>query len=86
MPDFPPAVQVLLARQDNVITRAQLLEHGMTYPTIRWNAGRGWRVILPHVFGIFREPPSPRQRRSPPSCGPARTRSSPARQRPDCTA
>ncbi|HSF97084.1 MAG TPA: hypothetical protein VLA55_00215 [Ornithinibacter sp.] len=62
MPEFPPAVQALLARQDNVITRAQLLEHGMTYPTIRWNAGRGWRVVLPHVFGMSRERPTPRQR------------------------
>lgn len=62
MPEFPSPVQALLARQDKVITRAQLLEHGVTYPTVRWNAGRAWRVLLPQVFGIFREQPTPRQR------------------------
>ena len=62
MPEFPAAVQDLLARQDNVVTRAQLLEHGVSYPAVRWNAGRAWRVVLPQVFGIGREPPSARQR------------------------
>ena len=33
-----------------------------SYPAVRWNAGRAWRVVLPQVFGIFREQPSPRQR------------------------
>ena len=62
MPEFPAALQDLLARQDGVVTRAQLLQHGVTYPAIRWNAGRAWRVVLPQVFGIAREQPSPRQR------------------------
>lgn len=62
MPEFPPPAQALLARQDNVITRAQLLQHGLSYPTIRWNAGRGWRVVLPHVFCVARERPTTRQR------------------------
>lgn len=62
MPEFPDAVKDLLARQDNLVTRAQLLEHGVTYPAVRWNAGRNWRVVLPQVFSTVREPPSPRQR------------------------
>lgn len=62
MPEFPPAVRALLAQQDDVITRAQLREHGLSTATIRWNAGRGWRLILPHVFGMSRERPTTRQR------------------------
>jgi hypothetical protein len=63
MPEFTPELLDLLARQDGVVTRAQLLEHGVSYPAVRWNAGRVWRVILPQVFGIFREQPTVRQRR-----------------------
>lgn len=62
MPEFTKPAQSLLARQDNVITHAQLREVGMTPSTIRWNAGRGWRVVLPHVFSISRERPTARQR------------------------
>ncbi|GAA4401566.1 hypothetical protein GCM10023168_11290 [Fodinibacter luteus] len=62
MPEFPPVLQAVLARQDNVVTRAQLFEHGITYPTVRWNAGRGWRILLPQVYGTFREQPTVRQR------------------------
>ncbi|HYN67788.1 MAG TPA: hypothetical protein VES93_12935 [Ornithinibacter sp.] len=62
MPDFTPALRELLARQDGVVTRAQLLEHDVSYPAVRWNAGRAWRVILPQVFGVFREQPTVRQR------------------------
>ena len=43
MPEFPAAVQDLLARQDNVVTRAQLLQHGLSCSAVRWNAGRAWR-------------------------------------------
>jgi hypothetical protein len=62
VPEFTPALLDLLARQDGVVTRAQLLEHEVSYPAVRWNAGRTWRVILPQVFGVFREQPSVRQR------------------------
>ena len=62
MPEFTPDLLDLLARQDGVVTRAQLLEHGVSYPAVRWNAGRAWRVVLPQVFGIFREQPTTRQR------------------------
>ena len=62
MPEFTPDLLDLLARQDGVVTRAQLLEHGVSYPAVRWNAGRAWRVVLPQVFGIFREQPTARQR------------------------
>lgn len=61
MPTFPPPAQALLTRQDNVITRAQLLDAGLSAATIRWNAGRGWRVVLPHVFTMSRERPTTRQ-------------------------
>ena len=43
------------------MTRAQLLDHEVSYPAIRWNAGRAWRVVLPHVYGVFREQPTLRQ-------------------------
>ena len=52
----------LLARQAGVVTRAQLLEHDVSYPAVRWNAGRAWRVLLPQVFGVFREQAPARQR------------------------
>ncbi len=62
MPNFSDDLRALLARQEGVVTRAQLLEHEVSYPAVRWNAGRAWRVVLPQVFGIFREQPSTRQR------------------------
>lgn len=62
MPDFTPELLDLLARQDGVVTRTQLLEHEVSYRAVRWNAGRAWRVILPQVFGVFREQPTGRQR------------------------
>ena len=62
MPEFSPALRELLARQDGVVTRVQLLDHDVSYPAVRWNAGRAWRVLLPQVYGIFRDQPTPRQR------------------------
>lgn len=62
MPEFSPTLRDLLARQDGVVTRAQLRSHGVTDAAIRWNGGRGWRVLLPGVFLLTREPPRPRQR------------------------
>jgi len=54
MPYFSADLRGLLARQDGVVTRGQLLEHEVSYPAVRWNAGRAWRILLPNVFGIFR--------------------------------
>jgi hypothetical protein len=62
MPEFSPALRDLLARQDGVVTRAQLLAHEVSYAAVRWNAGRAWRVVLPQVYGLFREQPTLRQR------------------------
>ena len=62
MPEFPAEVRDLLARQDGVVTRSQLVAHGVSEAAIRWNAGRAWRVLLPQVHLVSREQPSPRQR------------------------
>ncbi|WP_392542963.1 hypothetical protein [Oryzobacter telluris] len=44
------------------MTRAQLLGNGVTKATIRWQAGRTWRVLLPCVYLVPRAEPSFRQR------------------------
>jgi hypothetical protein len=62
MPELPVPAVALLARQDGVITHAQLRGAGLSGAAIRWNAGRGWRVILPRVFSMTRERPTARQR------------------------
>lgn len=62
MPDFSPALVDLLERQDNVVTRAQLLAGGLSKEAVRWNAGRHWRVVLPNTMVIGREGVSLRQR------------------------
>lgn len=62
MPELPFAVLELLARQDGVASRSQLLAHGVTPEAWRWNAGRAWRLLLPHVVMLTRQEPRPRQR------------------------
>ncbi|MBD3782208.1 MAG: hypothetical protein IE926_04510 [Micrococcales bacterium] len=57
-----PDLSELLARQDLLATRSQLVRAGVTASTIRWNAGRSWRVVLPRVYLLSREQPTPRQR------------------------
>lgn len=52
----------ILARQDGVITRAQLLGASISKEAVRWNSGRRWRVLLPRVHLIGREEPTERQR------------------------
>lgn len=47
---LPTAVRDLLARQDGLVTRAQLQEHKVTKATIAWNAGRQWAVPLRMVY------------------------------------
>lgn len=62
MDDFPSAVTDLLGRQDSLITRGQLLEHGVKPSQVRWNAGRHWRVVLPFVYLMTRSDTTQRQR------------------------
>ncbi|MBM6405655.1 hypothetical protein JQN72_15540 [Phycicoccus sp. CSK15P-2] len=62
MDDLPTAVTTLLARQDGVATRAQLLAAGVSEERWRWHAGRTWRVVLPRVVLMDRAEPRPRQR------------------------
>ncbi len=62
MEDLPAPLRRLLAEQDGVATRAQLIEHGVTKAAIRWNSGRHWRVLLPCVYLVGRSEPTERQR------------------------
>jgi hypothetical protein len=62
MPELPPRLRDLLARQDGVVTTAQLRANGVTQAALRWNAGRAWRVLLPGVLQLSRAEPRPRQR------------------------
>ncbi len=55
-------LEALLGRQDQLATRQQLAAAGMTPSTIRWNAGRHWRVVLPRVYLMSTARPTPRQR------------------------
>lgn len=59
---FDDRVRRHLHLQEGIVTRGQLLEAGVTKGTIRWRAGRDWRVALPRVYAIGRDPLSPRQR------------------------
>ena len=62
MPDFSEDLLHLIARQDGVVTRSQLVAGGVSGAAVRWNSGRAWRVLLPHVVILTREAPRPRQR------------------------
>ena len=62
MPEFSKELHALIARQDGVVTRSQLVAHGVSPAAVRWNSGRAWRVLLPHVVVLSRETPRPRQR------------------------
>lgn len=62
MVDFPAPVRDLLRRQEGLVTRPQLLGHGVTKEAVRWNAGRSWRVVLPSVYLLGRDTPTTRQR------------------------
>lgn len=62
MPVFSQELLAVLARQDGVVTRRQLVAGGVSPAAVRWNSGRAWRVLLPHVVMLSREAPRPRQR------------------------
>ncbi len=59
---FSPALRGVLSQQDGVVTRAQLLEGGVSKAAIRWHSGRTWRVLLPCVYLVGRDTPTERQR------------------------
>ena len=56
------ALNRLLAGQDQLATRQQLLAHGVSKATIRHRAGRQWRVLLPSVYQMGMDQPTPRRR------------------------
>lgn len=62
MPEFSQDLRAVIARQDGVVTRRQLVTGGVSPAAVRWNSGRAWRVLLPHVVMLSRETPRPRQR------------------------
>ena len=62
MPDFSKDLLTLISRQDGVVSRAQLVAGGVSPAAVRWNSGRAWRVLLPHVVILTREAARPRQR------------------------
>lgn len=62
MPQFTAPLRDLLLRQDQVVTRTQLLRHDVSKEAVRWNAGRTWRVLLPSVYLVGRDTPTERQR------------------------
>lgn len=62
MTELPESVRRIQAAQDGVISGRQLLEAGVTRDTIRWHAGRHWRVLLPSIYLLSREEPRERQR------------------------
>ncbi len=62
MKSLPDAVLSLVKSQWGVVTRQQLLGHGVSKETIRWHAGRSWRVILPCIYVIDANYVSEKQR------------------------
>lgn len=58
---LPETLHQVLSDQLFLVTRAQLLEHGVTPDAIRWASGRTWRVVLPGVIATFTGSLSPRQ-------------------------
>ena len=63
MTELPDSLTALLRTQAGVVTRRQLVSHGVSKDTIRWNAGRTWRVVLPCTYVIGSTLPSEHQRR-----------------------
>ena len=62
MVTVPETMGRLLAAQDGVVTRAQLLAHEVSKASIRWHSGRTWRVVLPCVYLLSPGEPTHRQR------------------------
>lgn len=62
MKSLPDDVLPILRSQFGVITRQQLLQHGVSKEAIRWNAGRSWKVILPSTYVVEAHEVNERQR------------------------
>lgn len=56
------AAAALVAEQEGVVSRRQLLEAGVTRETLRWRVGRDWRLLLPGVYALQTGLPSQTQR------------------------
>lgn len=59
--ELPDSLRPVLAEQWGVVSRDQLLEHGVTPDAIRWALGRRWRMVLPGIVATFTGNLSPRQ-------------------------
>lgn len=62
MKELPDSLRGILGYQLGVVTRHQLLIHGVSKEAIRWNCGRTWRVILPCTYVIDGARPTQQQR------------------------
>jgi hypothetical protein len=60
--ELPEQARRLAARQDDVITRIQLISCGVTLAAIRWNGQRHWQALLPRVFYVGRGSPHEKHR------------------------
>lgn len=58
MDPLPETLVRIADAQSGVVTRAQLLGHGVTKAAVRWNAGRNWRVVLPGTYVLDGARPS----------------------------
>jgi len=47
--EISPALKALIGRQDGLVHRRQLQDHGVTDEAIRWALGRHWLMVLPDV-------------------------------------
>lgn len=63
MKELPEPLRALAAVQFGIVTRRQLIQHGVSKDAIRWNSGRHWRVILPSTYLIAPGNPTEQQRR-----------------------
>jgi hypothetical protein len=62
--DLPHAVRRVADDQYGLVTRAQLIDAGVTVAEVRWQLGRSWRMVLPGVVALQPGPLAPRQRQS----------------------
>lgn len=60
--ELPVSVRTLAVEQDGVVTRRQLLTHGVCIGQIRWQLGRSWRQVLPGVLLLRPSVPTIHQR------------------------
>jgi hypothetical protein len=60
--ELTDAAVALLRRQDELATREQLYEAGLTRAVIRWRLGRSWTAVVGPVIAATRATLTPRQR------------------------